>query len=62
MLDCWVCAVGRERVVSAALVSVRSCRSRIVEIFGPESSGKTTLALHVIAQAQKAVRGGSCEA
>jgi recombination protein RecA len=31
---------------------------RIVEIFGPEASGKTTLALHVIAQAQK--RGGTC--
>ncbi|MEK7729547.1 MAG: recombinase RecA [candidate division KSB1 bacterium] len=31
-------------------------RGRIVEIFGPESSGKTTLALHIIAQAQK--RGG----
>src|SRR6187455_2652975 len=29
-------------------------RGRIVEIFGPESSGKTTLALHVAAQAQKA--------
>ncbi|MCC7407427.1 MAG: recombinase RecA [Phycisphaeraceae bacterium] len=29
-------------------------RGRIVEIFGPESSGKTTLALHVIASAQKA--------
>jgi RecA/RadA recombinase len=28
-------------------------RGRITEIFGPESSGKTTLALHVIAQAQK---------
>jgi recombination protein RecA len=28
-------------------------RGRIIEIFGPESSGKTTLALHVIAQAQK---------
>src|SRR5258706_2621017 len=28
-------------------------RGRVVEIFGPESSGKTTLALHVIAQAQK---------
>ena len=27
---------------------------RVVEIFGPESSGKTTLALHVIAEAQKA--------
>ena len=29
-------------------------QGRVVEIFGPESSGKTTLALHVIAQAQKA--------
>ncbi len=29
-------------------------KGRIVEIFGPESSGKTTLALHVVAQAQKA--------
>ncbi|HEV2387623.1 MAG TPA: recombinase RecA [Candidatus Acidoferrales bacterium] len=29
-------------------------RGRVVEIFGPESSGKTTLALHVIAQAQRA--------
>ena len=28
-------------------------RGRIVEIFGPESSGKTTIALHVVAQAQK---------
>ncbi|MBN8994693.1 MAG: recombinase RecA [Rhizobiales bacterium] len=33
-------------------------RGRIVEIYGPESSGKTTLALHVIAEAQKA--GGIC--
>ncbi len=33
-------------------------RGRIVEIYGPESSGKTTLALHVIAEAQKA--GGEC--
>lgn len=31
---------------------------RIVEIFGPESSGKTTLAMHAIAQAQK--KGGIC--
>jgi recombination protein RecA len=29
-------------------------RGRIVEVFGPESSGKTTLALHIIAQAQRA--------
>ena len=28
-------------------------KGRIIEIFGPESSGKTTLALHVIAEAQK---------
>ncbi|MCI0619528.1 recombinase RecA [Candidatus Wolfebacteria bacterium] len=33
-------------------------RGRIVEIFGPESSGKTTLALHVVAEAQK--QGGIC--
>lgn len=33
-------------------------RGRVVEIFGPESSGKTTLALHVVAEAQK--RGGIC--
>lgn len=33
-------------------------RGRVVEIFGPESSGKTTLALHVVAQAQKT--GGIC--
>ena len=28
-------------------------RGRVIEIFGPESSGKTTLALHIIAEAQK---------
>jgi recombination protein RecA len=33
-------------------------RGRIIEIFGPESSGKTTLALHIIAEAQKT--GGIC--
>jgi len=33
-------------------------RGRIIEIYGPESSGKTTLCLHVIAEAQK--RGGLC--
>lgn len=33
-------------------------RGRIIEIFGPESSGKTTLALHTIAEAQK--QGGLC--
>src|SRR5258706_1329640 len=33
-------------------------RGRVVEIFGPESSGKTTLTLHAIAQAQR--QGGTC--
>jgi recombination protein RecA len=33
-------------------------RGRIIEIFGPEASGKTTLALHIVSEAQK--RGGIC--
>jgi len=33
-------------------------KGRVVEIYGPESSGKTTLALHVLAEAQK--KGGTC--
>src|SRR5438477_11614738 len=33
-------------------------KGRVVEIYGPESSGKTTLAIHVIAEAQK--QGGMC--
>ncbi|WP_041794719.1 recombinase RecA [Pararhodospirillum photometricum] len=60
----------RERVVETESISTGSLgldialgvgglpRGRIVEIYGPESSGKTTLAMHVIAEAQK--KGGSC--
>jgi recombination protein RecA len=33
-------------------------KGRIIEVYGPESSGKTTLALHVVAEAQK--NGGVC--
>ena len=33
-------------------------RGRVIEIYGPESSGKTTVAIHVIAEAQK--KGGMC--
>jgi recombination protein RecA len=51
-------------VISTGSVAVDSAlgagglpRGRVIEVFGPESSGKTTLALHVIAEAQK--HGGS---
>src|SRR6185369_16367504 len=33
-------------------------KGRVIEIYGPESSGKTTVAIHVIAEAQK--KGGIC--
>src|SRR5579871_4478816 len=48
-------------VISTGSISIDSAlgvggfpRGRVAEVFGPESSGKTTLALHIIAQAQKA--------
>jgi len=48
-------------VISSGSISIDNAlgvggfpRGRVVEVFGPESSGKTTLALHVIAEAQKA--------
>ncbi|CBS86779.1 recombinase RecA [Azospirillum oryzae] len=61
---------ARENLVETEVISTGSLgldialgigglpKGRIVEIYGPESSGKTTLALHAIAQAQKA--GGTC--
>ncbi len=58
-------AVGAVPVIPTGSVSVDLAlgvggipRGRVTEIYGPESSGKTTLALHVIAEAQKA--GGTC--
>ena len=62
--------LGDEQVQAVAVVSTGSLgldialglgglpRGRVVEIYGPEASGKTTLALHVIAEAQKA--DGTC--
>jgi len=60
----------RERAVEVDAISTGSLgldialgvgglpRGRVVEIYGPEASGKTTLALHVLAEAQK--KGGTC--
>ena len=57
--------LGQQDVVEADVISTGSLgldiglgigglpRGRVVEIYGPESSGKTTLALHVVAEAQK---------
>ncbi len=62
--------LGADRAVETEVISTGSLgldiglgigglpRGRVVEIYGPESSGKTTLALHVVAEAQKA--GGTC--
>jgi len=62
--------LGEDRVVDTEVVSTGSLgldialgigglpRGRVVEVYGPESSGKTTLALHVVAEAQK--KGGTC--
>jgi len=65
-----VMRLGEQPAVEAEVVSTGSLgldialgigglpRGRVVEVYGPESSGKTTLALHVIAEAQKL--GGTC--
>lgn len=56
---------GDVEVISTGSLSLNAAlgigglpKGRIIEIYGPESSGKTTVALHVIAEAQK--RGGIC--
>lgn len=57
--------VTEQEVISTGSIGLDSAlgigglpKGRVVEIYGPESSGKTTLAIHVIAEAQK--KGGMC--
>jgi len=62
--------LGQRETVEADVVSTGSIgldiglgiggvpKGRIIEVYGPESSGKTTLALHIVAEAQK--NGGTC--
>jgi recombination protein RecA len=56
---------GDQEVISTGSIGLDTAlgigglpKGRVVEIYGPESSGKTTLAIHVIAEAQK--KGGMC--
>jgi recombination protein RecA len=58
-------AIGNIEVISTGSLSLDLAlgvggvpKGRVVEVYGPESSGKTTMALHIIAEAQKT--GGTC--
>ena len=65
-----IMTLGSDQVVEAEAISTGSLgldialgigglpRGRIVEVYGPESSGKTTLATHIVAESQKI--GGNC--
>ena len=55
-LLCFLCCPVNHCPTALCLVRYLWLTRRVVELYGPESSGKTTLALHVIAEAQKAVR------